>query len=141
MPHIRVYSHEMPLEQKRVVGQELISIALRAFQLRPEDRDKINVQFMPLRAADCSRYSADAAVLVEVSDQFLSAGRISDFVSAAREMLSNSPAVKPPSRIARWFGSEADPMRQIAFQFNNTGAQQEYVFGDRFAAIVGRKAA
>jgi hypothetical protein len=140
MPKIRVYARELPMEEKNAIARELVSIACSAFQLRAEERSRVMVQFLPRFSAE-SRYAPDAAVLVEVSGDRLSGSRMSEFVDAARAMLFESPAVKPLSRIGRWFGIEANPARQIAFQFEDTRVQQEYVFGDRFAAIVARRVA
>jgi hypothetical protein len=140
MPYIRLYSRELPLDEKRLIAQELTAIALSAFQLRREERDKITVQFLPLRQALATWGAETAEVVVDVSDHTFNAGRISDFIGAATTMLVQSAAVKPAGRIARWLRMATDPARQIAFRFNDTSALDNYVGGDHFAALARRAA-
>ena len=144
MPYIRLYSQEVPLEEKRSIAQQLISITLSTFQLRPEERSQITIQFMPRQLSpwrDASRTSGESAVMLEFSDQHLTAEKISAFVKAATPMLGQSAAVKPRSRIARMLGKKADPARQIAFQFREVRSQGKAASSDRFGPVPMRKAA
>jgi len=145
MPYIRLYSREVSLGEKRVLAEKLISITLRALQLRPEQRNQITVQFVPRNwspaAFDALLPSNDATAVLEVSDHDLTVQKITAFVEAATPVLSQSSAVKHPGRIARMLGREADPARQIAFQFNDTSSPSGSAYGNAFAPIPVRKAA
>jgi hypothetical protein len=122
MPYIRLYSREVSLAEKRLLAEKLITIALSAFRLRPEERHQITIQFMsrnmsPARFDPVFR-KGETTVVLEVSGCELTAEKITAFIDAATPSLSHSAAVKPPSPIARMLGWERDPARQIAFQFN-----------------------
>src|ERR1039457_396983 len=47
MPYLRLYSRDVPIKQKRVIAQKLIEVTLRSFHLRPEERNRITIQFIP----------------------------------------------------------------------------------------------
>jgi hypothetical protein len=125
MPYIRLYSREVSLAEKRILAEKLITIALSAFQLSPEERHHITIQFMP-RSMSPARFDqllrrGEKSAVLEVSDHELTVEKITAFVEAATPLLSESAAVKHSGRIARMLGREADPARQVAFQFNDTG--------------------
>jgi hypothetical protein len=125
MPYIRLYSREVPLAKKRILAEKLITIALGAFRLCPEDRHQITVQFMPqsmspARFDQLFRRGEKSAVL-EVSDHELTVEKITAFVEAATPLLSQSVAIRHGGPIARMLGWDTDPARQVAFQFNDTG--------------------
>jgi hypothetical protein len=143
MPYIRLYSRDMSLAEKRVVAEKLISIALNAFQLAPEERYRISVQFMPrhFSRAAADELPSEAEAVLEVSDYHLTVHTIASFVDAATPMLSQSAVVKPPSRLARWLGMEPDPAKQIAFQFTDTVSPGWDVVSNNFAFRPMRKAA
>jgi len=145
MPYIRLYSREVSLGEKRLLAEKLISITLRALRLRPEERDQITIQFVPRdwspAAFDSLLPLNEATAVLEVSDHNLTVQKITAFVEAAAPMLSQSAAVKPPGRIARMLRKEADPARQIAFQFNDTSSPSGYAYGNAFAPMPVRKAA
>jgi hypothetical protein len=122
MPYIRLYSREVPLAEKRILAEKLISIALSAFRLHPEDRHQITIQFIsrnmsPARFDPLFR-KGETTVVLEISDCELTAEKITAFIDAATPLLSQSAAVRHPGPIARMLGWKTDPARQIGFQFN-----------------------
>jgi phenylpyruvate tautomerase PptA (4-oxalocrotonate tautomerase family) len=52
MPFLRFYSPELPVEQKRLMAQELTEAVLRALHLPDQARDWTTVQFVPFRSED-----------------------------------------------------------------------------------------
>jgi hypothetical protein len=46
MPYLRVYSRGLEIDKKRVIAQRLMEITLRTFHLPPEQRNRMNVQFV-----------------------------------------------------------------------------------------------
>lgn len=145
MPYIRLYSRDISLAEKRSLAEKLISLALDAFQLRPEERYKISVQFVPRRlspsAIDSLFRSDKAAAVLEVCDPNLTVQNITSFVEAATPVLSQSAVLGPARRVARMLGLEPDPLRQIAFQFNETRAESTDSCEDGFTHLSLRKAA
>ena len=74
MPYLRLYSQDVSLEQKRVIARKFIDVSMHALQLRPEDRHRITIQFVPLRhvwESDEVGHSnmPSSAVTVEVNDR------------------------------------------------------------------------
>jgi hypothetical protein len=129
MPYIRLYSRDVPLEEKRLLAQKLISITLRSFQLRPEDREKITIQFLsghPTWAVEdlppgSSTQPSD--VLLELTDPDLTTEKMTAFVEAAAPMLSQAVPARGRGRIARLLGIGDDQSRQVSFQFSNANSQ------------------
>lgn len=144
MPYLRLYSSQVSVGDKWILAQKLISITLRALQLRPEQRDEITIQFLPrdLTPAPLDNLSPsnEAAAVLEVRCHDLTVQKISAFVEAAAPMLSQSVIVKHPSRVARLLGLEADASRQIAFQFSDMPSSATCL-GQDFAQTPARKAA
>jgi hypothetical protein len=145
MPYIRLYSRSLPLQRKRSIAHQLISITERTFQLSPEECANINVQFLPPPLSgegpslDPSSQTAD--VFVEVSDRYLTAEKITAFVEASAPILSSAVLTSESRRFARALGLEADPALQVAFQFNVSGAAYRNASGASTAAVPERKAA
>ena len=119
MPYIRLFSRKVSPEEKHVLAEKLMSVALSAFELRPEERHRITIQFM-LRNECPERFGKKATVL-EVADHELTVRKITAFVEAATPVLNESRIVGPGVRIIRMLGMKADAWRQIAFQFTDTG--------------------
>ncbi len=145
MPYIRLYSRDISLGEKRSLADKLISIALSAFQLRPEERYKISIQFVP-RSLSPSRIdslfrSDRAAAVLEVCDPNLTVQNITSFVEAATPVLGESTVIGPARRMARILGLEPEPVRQIAFQFNETSSPARDSSGDGFTHLSVRRAA
>ena len=146
MPFLRLYSRDVPLDEKRLIAQKLISITLHAFHLRPEQRNNITIQFIPrhtsrtinLPAGTCAQASD---VVVEIADHNLTVEKITAFIEAATPMLSHSAAVKPRSRVARLLGIGSDESRQVAFQFSQIHSSPMETVGDSVATLPARKAA
>ena len=123
MPYLRLYSREVPIDQKLVIAQKLIEITLHTFHLCPEQRNRIAIQFIPLpRVCGVDGLQppvprgADATL--EVMGHDLTEGKKRAFAEEATAMLAHLVPVKPRSRIARLLGVKADTPRQIALQFN-----------------------
>jgi hypothetical protein len=130
MPYLRVYSRAVPLVQKRDIARKLIDITLRAFQLRPEDRSQITVQFLPIRHAWSSyavqgyEHLPEYPLTLEVRDHNLTEGKRRAFASEAAPVLTKSlGALRGP--IARLLGRKPDPGRQVAFQFSDLDSPAE----------------
>ena len=70
MPYLRVYSRGLPIEQKRIMAQKLTDITLRTFQLPPEQRKRMIVQFVtesqPDRLEDHAPLPSDVDFKLEV---------------------------------------------------------------------------
>jgi hypothetical protein len=126
MPYIRLYSREVSLAEKRTLAEKLIRLTLGAFQLRPEERANTTVQFVPRQLAAGSfdsAFSADEpSAVLEISHHDLTVHKIQALVEAATPLLQESAAVPRPGRIARMLHMQADPARQIGFQFNKTSS-------------------
>ncbi len=145
MPYMRLYSKDISLQEKRVLAEKLISIALHAFQLSPKDRYKISIQFVPRSlspaAIDSLFRSESAAAVLEVCDPRLTVHHVSSFVEAATPVLGESAVVRRAHRMARMLGLNPDPARQIAFQFNETSSASSDSSSDSFMHVSLRKAA
>ena len=123
MPYLRLYSRDVPIDQKRVIAQKLIEITLRAFQLRGEDRNRITIQFIPLPqpwTIDGLKplIARDADATLEVRAHDLTEGKKKAFAEEAIAMLAHLIPAKPRGRIARLLGIQARRPRQVALQFN-----------------------
>jgi hypothetical protein len=123
MPYLRVYARKLPIEQKRVIAQELIEITLRTFKLRANQRYQTSIQFVTqpqgsgidgLRAA----IPRGADFTLEVIGRNLTEEKKTAFAEEAVALLTPMAPVRLGSRIARLLGIKAKPPRQIALQFN-----------------------
>ena len=47
MPYLRLHSPDLSLAKKHLVAQKLIDVTLHAFQLAPEERSQVTIQFIP----------------------------------------------------------------------------------------------
>jgi hypothetical protein len=145
LPYIRLYSRSLPLQRKRDIAHQLLSITERAFQLSPEECGNINVQFLPPPPAgdeaplDSSVQTAD--VFVDVSDRYLTPKKIAAFVEASAPMLSSAVLTGESRRFARMLGLKADPALQVAFQFNVSGTAYKDSSESSMAVVPLRKAA
>jgi hypothetical protein len=145
VPYIRLYSKDISLVEKRLLAEKLITIALDAFQLSPNERYKISVQFVPRNlspaAIDSLFRSESAAAVLEVCDPNLTVHHVTAFVEAATPVLGESTVVRRTHRMARMLGLHPNPSRQIAFQFSETGSRSENFCDDGFVHVSVRKAA
>src|ERR1700756_2282100 len=143
MPYIRLYSREVPLAEKRMLAEKLIRRTLGAFQLRPEERSSITVQFVPRHFAvgsfDSAFSAEEPSAVLEISHHDLTVHKIQALVEAATPVLQQSAAGPHPGRIPRMLRMQADPARQIGFQFNETSSPERSA--SRFAAVELRQAA
>ena len=122
MPYLRLYSPDVPLEQKRLLAQKLIEITLRAFNLRAEDRHRINIQFIslpPLAGVGLEPVILhDTDFFLEVNDHGLTEEKKRAFAEEVTSILPQALAAKPPSRFARLLRIKANASRQVGLQFN-----------------------
>ena len=123
MPYLRLYSRNVAIEQKPVIGQKLIEITLHTFHLRPEERNRITIQFIPppqVSGVDGSQLAIPrgADFMLEVIAHHLTDAEKRAFAEEAAAMLAQLLPTKARSRIARLLGIKADPAPQIALQFD-----------------------
>jgi hypothetical protein len=124
MPYVRIYSQDVPLEQKRFMTQKLIDITLRALQLRAEERNRITIQFLPQTQGWGSDRFVPAVppgidFTLEVMGHDLTEEKKRAFTEEATSMIAHLAPLKPRSLITRLLRAKADTRRQIALQFND----------------------
>jgi hypothetical protein len=142
MPYLRLYSRDLPIEQKRVIAQKLIEITLLAFRLRADERYQTSIQFIALPqvcGVDGVRPSIprDAGFTLEVLGHRLTDEKKRAFAEEARAMLTHLAPVKPWSRIARMFGLKVNEPQQVALQFHELSpaiSDPFVVYSDRLVA-------
>ena len=122
MPYLRLYSQDVSIDQKRVIAQKLIEITLQAFRLRPEQRNRITIQFVPLSQLSGidgppAAMPQDVDVMLEVMGDDLTGGKKKAFTDAVTAMSDQLVPAKPVSLIARLLGMDATAPQQIALQF------------------------
>ncbi len=123
MPYLRLYSRDVAIEQKGIIARKLIEITLRTFHLRPEERNRITIQFIPppqVSGVDGSQPAIPrgADFMLEVMAHHLTEAKKEAFAEETAAMLSPLLPTKARSRIAHLLGIKADPPRQIALQFD-----------------------
>ncbi len=123
MPYLRLYSRNVLIKQKRVIAENLIEITLRTFHLRPEERSRVAIQFIPpplVSGVDGSQPAIprSADFMLEVKAHHLTEAQKRAFAEEAAAMLAQLLPTKARSRIARLLGIKADPPWQIALQFD-----------------------
>jgi hypothetical protein len=142
MPYLRIYSREVPIEQKRVITQKLIEITMRAFHLREEERNRITIQFIPQppqrkggafwpvisRGSDCA---------LEVIGHDLTEEKMCAFTEEAAAIIPYLLTMKPRGVIARVLGATSNTHRELAVQFNELSA----AISDPFIVDQDRQAA
>jgi hypothetical protein len=133
MPYLRLYSLDLPIDQKRGIAQKLIEITMRTFHLRADERFRTTIQFITLPEVgevDGLRHDipSDADCTLEVMGHDLTEEKKRAFAEEAAVVLTHLVPVKLWSRIARLLGIEADTPQRIAFQFNELSA----AIGDPF---------
>lgn len=121
MPYLRLYSRDMPIDEKRLIAQKLIEITRRTFNMPPEKPNRITIQFIP----------RDADFTLEVTAHDLTEGKKRAFAEEAVPLLAHLEPVKPRSRIARLLGVKSDTPRQLALQFNEPSGEEPSM-GDPF---------
>ena len=122
MPYLRLYTRELPIEQKRAIAQELIEITLRTFKLRADQRYQTSIQFVT--QPQVSGVSPEVEIprgtdfILEVSGHNLTEERKRAFTREAATILRHVAPVTLWSRIAHVLRTRANSSRQIALQFN-----------------------
>jgi hypothetical protein len=121
MPYLRLYSRDVPIDQKRVIAQKLIEITLRT--LRTEARNRITIQFLPLTQLRTVQglkplVAPDADATLEVMAHDLTEGKKRAFAEEAIAALAYLVPLKPQGRIASLLGIRARRPRHVALQFN-----------------------
>jgi hypothetical protein len=123
MPYLRVYSRDLPIEQKRVIAQKLIEITLRTFRLRADERYQTSIQFITLpEMHGFDRFQAskhrDADFTLEVLSHDLTEEKKRAFAEEAPSVIEHSVPAKKSGRIARLLGIKPDTSKQVALQFH-----------------------
>jgi hypothetical protein len=123
MPYLRLYSRDVPIDQKRVIAQKLIEITLRTLHLRREERNRITIQFISLPQPWTVEglkplIARDADATLEVMAHDLTEGKKKAFAEEARATLAHLVPVKPRGRIASLLGILTRRPRHVALQFN-----------------------
>ena len=123
MPYLRLYSRDVPIEQKCVIARKLIEVTLRTFHLRSEERNQITIQFIPppqMNRVDGPQPSIPPGrdFMLEVMAHHLTEAKKRAFAEEATTMLAPFLPTKARNRIARLLGIKAEPPRQIALQFD-----------------------
>jgi hypothetical protein len=123
MPYLRIFSPDVPLAQKRLIGQKLIEITSRAFQLRAEDRHRINIQFILVpRIASVNGFGPaiprDADFFLEVNHNGLTEEKKRAFAEEVKPMLSQVLGAKRGTWFTRLLGVGPGISRQVALLFN-----------------------
>lgn len=124
MPYLRLYSPWLPLEQKSVIAQKLIEITLRTFLLRPDERNRITIQFITMPQVGPVELlepviPPEADITLEVMAHDLTEGKKKAFTDEAAAMVAHLIPVKTWSRITRLLGFKPDRLPHLAFQFND----------------------
>jgi hypothetical protein len=114
MPYLRLYSRDMPIDEKRLIAQKLIEITRRTFNMPPEKPNRITIQFIP----------RDADFTLEVIAYDLTDAKKRTFAEEAAPILGHLKPVKPRSRVARLLGIKADTPREVAIQFNEPSGEE-----------------
>lgn len=122
MPYLRLYSAEVPIEQKRVIAQKLIEITMHAFCLRPEERYQISIEFISEPKSSAASWIGrsslrDADCIFEVLGHDLTEEKKRVFAGETAVVLTPLLPLKSKMRIARLLGVKPDVSPQIAFQF------------------------
>ena len=123
MPYLRLYSRDIPIEQKRAIAQKLIDITMRTLRLRPEERNRITVQFIPpsqMTGDDAYQpvIPSNADFMLEVMAHHLTEAKKKAFGDEVASKLTQFLPSKAKGGIARLLGIKADPARQVALQFD-----------------------
>lgn len=142
MPYLRLYSREVPIENKRAIVQRLIEITLRTFYLRPEERHLITVQFIPPPQAGEIGNShplipRGADFVLEVIAHHLTEAKKRAFGEEAQTLLTPMLPTKARSRIVHLLGIKSDLPRRVALEFSELSP----AISDPFAVDPDRRAA
>ena len=123
MPYLRIFSPYIPLAQKRRIGQQLIEITSRAFQLRAEDRHRINIQFILLpHIGSVTGFGPaiprDADFFLEVKHNGLTEEKKRAFAEEVKPMLTQVLGAKRGTWVTRLLGIRPGISRPVALLFN-----------------------
>ena len=108
MAYIRLYSKALSLRKKRRIARQLISIAQQAFELPPDKRPDITIQFAP---TPISR--PDYCAVLEVSGQRFDPYKMASFVTDVSSVLAKRFG---RSSLRRWFGLRDGKMVAVEFK-------------------------
>jgi hypothetical protein len=123
MPYLRLYTRDLPIEEKRVIAEKLIEITLRTFHLRPDQRYRTSIQFITLPRVSGvdglqSAIPRNADFTLEVMGHNLTEEKKRAFTEEAAAVLMQVVPVKLGIRIARLLGNKEKSSPQITLQFN-----------------------
>ena len=132
MPYLRLYSSDVPIDQKRVIAQKLIEITLRAFHLRTEERNRITIQFIPLPqpwTVDGLKplIARDADATLEVMAHNLTEGKRRAFAEEAHATLAPLVPVKTERSNCQMVGNPGAQASQRAFMVESLEGSLERV--------------
>jgi len=141
MPYLRVYSRGLTIEQKRTIAQRLMDVTLHTFQLRPEQRNQMTIQFVTESQLDRLGGHAliprEADFKLEVISHDLTESRKRAFGEEAVSTFAQLEQPTPWERIARMFGVGSASAGRVIFQFNelSPAVSEPFVVNqDRMAA-------
>ena len=123
MPYLRLYTRDLPIEQKRVIAQKLIEITLRTFKLHANQRYQTSVQFISTSHTSGGGGLPEgtprgADFTLEVMGHDLTEEKKRAFAEEAAAVLAPMAPVRLGRRIVRLLGIRAKWPQQIALQFN-----------------------
>ena len=123
MPHLRIFSPYVPPAQKRLIVENLVEIASRAFQFGTEDHHRINIQFILLpRIGSVPGFGPaiphDADFFVEVNHCGLTEEKKRAFAEEITPVLMQVLGAKRGTWFTRLLGIRPSVPRQVALLFN-----------------------
>jgi hypothetical protein len=122
MPYLRLYSREIPIEQKRTIAHKLIDITSRTLLPFPHQRNRITVQFVaPNQSEEKCRseqgFAGESGLVIEVVAHDLTEPTKQAFTAEAGTMLAAILPLEPRSKIIRLLGIKPAQRRRISFKF------------------------
>ena len=123
MPHLRIFSQYVPPAQKRLIVENLVEIASRAFQLGTEDHHRRNTQFILLpRVGSVTGFGPpiplNADFFVEVNHRGLTEEKKRAFAEEITPVLMQVLGAKRETWFTRLLGIRPSIPRQVAVLFN-----------------------
>jgi hypothetical protein len=123
MPYLRLYARDLPIQEKRLIAQQLIEITLRAFKLRANQRYQTSVQFITTSHASevdglQGTIPRGADFTLEVIGHNLTEEKKRAFSEEADALLTPLARRRLGYRIAGLLGIRAKSLQPVAVQFN-----------------------
>jgi hypothetical protein len=123
MPYLRLYSRNLPIDQRRVIAQRLIEITLRTFHLRADQRYRTTIQFITLPGVGGadelqSVIPRNADFALEVIGHNLPEEGKKAFTDEAEDMLARLAPLKLGIRIAQILRIRPGSPRRVDLRFS-----------------------